>query len=77
MNDDALDSYLDRPLYWAALVVLDHVDGDNAPQVDKDHFREILRGGAYEFIKASFEFEELECPSIEEIAAEALSVFQN
>ena len=77
MNDDALGSYLDQPLYWAALVVLDHVDEDNAPQLDKDYFREILCGGAYEFIKASFEFEELECPSIDEIAAEALSVFQN
>ena len=72
---DGIDSYRQDPLYWAALVVLDHIDADDPEQLSEIHLHSVLVDtGAYQFIVENFIEEGLEKPSKSEIVSRALEV---
>ena len=70
---DGIDSYRQDPLYWAALVVLDHVDRDDSEQLAEINLHKVLVDtGAYEFILESFAEEGFREPLKEEIVSRVL-----
>lgn len=70
---DGIDSYRQDPLYWAALVVLDHVDRDDPEQLSEINLHKVLVDtGAYEFILESFAEEGFREPLKEEIVSRVL-----
>ena len=72
---DGIDSYRQDPLYWAALVVLDHIDTDDTQQLSEIHLHSVLVDtGAYEFIVENFVEEGFKKPSKAEIVSRALKI---
>jgi len=70
---DGIDSYRQDPLYWAALVVLDHIDKDDPEQFSEINLHKVLVDtGAYEFIVENFIEEGFEKPSRSEIVSRVL-----
>ena len=59
---DGLNDYLFDPLWWACLVLLDHIDTDNSEQTTESYITDTL-DGIFEFIEASFDEEGIDCPS--------------
>ena len=75
---DGIDDYRQDPLYWAALVVLDHIDTDDPEQFSEINLHKVLVDtGAYEFIVENFIEEGFEKPSRSEIVSKALDKFTN
>ena len=75
---DGIDDYRQDPLYWAALVVLDHIDTDDPEQLSEINLHKVLVDtGAYEFIVENFIEEGFEKPSRSEIVSKALDKFTN
>ena len=70
---DGIDDYRQDPLYWAALVVLDHVDRDDPEQLSESNLHKVLVDtGAYEFILENFAEEGFRKPLKEEIVSRVL-----
>ena len=70
---DGIDDYRQDPLYWAALVVLDHIDTDDPEQLSEINLHKVLVDtGAYEFIVENFIEEGFEKPSRSEIVSRVL-----
>lgn len=70
---DGIDDYRQDPLYWAALVVLDHIDTDDPEQLSEINLHKVLVDtGAYEFILESFAEEGFRKPLKEEIVSRVL-----
>ncbi len=63
---DSLDGNRQEPLGWAADVVMDHIDEDDNGIPTRDDVEAIL-GSIKDFLKASFEEEQLKMPSDAEI----------
>lgn len=75
MLDDSIDYYRHDPLHWAALVVLDYIDKDDAEQLSKNNIHNVLiKSGVYEFIVENFNEEGLEEPSITQIVSKTLDI---
>lgn len=64
---DGLDEYHHNPMLWAVEVVLMHLDQMDGNPRDQSAIGTALNDGAYDFIVACFEDEELHCPSQEEV----------
>jgi len=74
---DGIDEYKEDPLHWAALVVLDHIDKDNADQLSEINLHKILMNtGAYEFIIENFKEEGFGKPSKTEIVRRVLDIIK-
>ena len=72
---DGLDEYHHNPMLWAALVVLDHIDTDDAEQLSEINLHKVLVDtGAYEFIVENFIEEGFEKPSEAEIVSRTVEV---
>ena len=74
MLGDSIDYYRHDPLHWAALVVLDYIDTDDAEQLSKTNIHNVLDSGVYEFIVENFNEEGFEEPSITQIVDRVLEV---
>ena len=64
---DGLDEYHHNPMLWAVEVVLMHLDQIDGNPRDQSSIVKALDDGAYDFIRACFEDEELKCPSVAEV----------
>lgn len=74
---DGIDQYKHNPLLWAALVLLDHIDTDDADQFSEINLHNVLNKiGAYEFIVESFLEEGFEKPSTSDIVRSALELYK-
>ena len=70
---DGIDEYIDDPMHWASLVVLDHVDREDPEQLSEFNLHKVLVDtGAYEFIVENFAEEGFGKPSKEEIVCRVL-----
>lgn len=64
-------------MHWAALVVLEHIDTDEAEQLSEINLHKILLDtGAYEFIVENFAEEGFDKPSKSEIVSRVLDIME-
>ena len=69
---DGLDQYHHDPMLWAVEVVIMQLEQMDANPRDQSSIIKVLNDGAYEFISACFEDEEIKCPSVKEITKATL-----
>jgi len=69
---DGLDEYRHNPMLWAVEVVLMHLDQMDGNPRDQSSIIKALNDGAYDFISACFEDEELRCPTLDEVTSATL-----